>query len=527
MLPHDLLRPEAWPAPRPDHVEQIETHVSWVLRGERAVLKVKKPVNLGFLDFREPERRRVACEDEVRLNARLAPDVYLGVEPLVRGADGRVRVGGNGPVVDWAVRMRRLDDASRADVRLRAGTFEGAEVDLVARTIAAFHDTARVSRAEAERWASPSAVARNVDENFDQTRELVDRFVEPRVADQAEAAQRGFLALRAERLAARLTEERVRDGHGDLRLEHVYLDDGHVRVIDCVEFDPRYRVEDVCADVAFLAMDLEAHGRTDLAERFLARYARASDDYGLYGVVDFYAGYRAWVRGKVAALLSVDAGADEETRVRAAVDARRYFLLAVASARPRVLEPSVVCVGGLLGAGKSTVADAVADELSCPVVDADRTRKHLMGVAETQRLTDPSWQGAYEPSVTERVYDSVFSQAGIVLESGRPVVLDASFRSRAMRQRARELARAHGVPFRFVECNASPAVCKGRLARRERGASQSDGRVALFDDFAARYEPIDELSSAEHLVLDTSGTLEGSLGALHAQVTTWPRGMTT
>jgi aminoglycoside phosphotransferase family enzyme/predicted kinase len=540
MLPDDLLDPEAWPEPRPQHIELIETHVSWVFRGAGEVLKVKKPVSLGFLDFGTLERRRAACEAEVSLNGALAPGVYLGVAPVVARAraGGRLAIGPPGTgeasggvadasVVEWAVHMRRLDDAQRADAKLAAGTLEAQDVHRIAELVAAFHAGRAVDHHVAARWASQSAVSRNVHENFDQTRAAVHRYVDRTVAAEAEARQAQFLREHADLFAARIAADRIRDGHGDLRLEHVYLEPEGIRIIDCIEFDPRYRVADACADVAFLAMDLEAHGRADLAERLLARYARAADDHDLYALVDFYAGYRAWVRGKVAMLLAEDGGASEATRERAARGARRHFLLAVAAARPPLVAPTLVCVAGLIASGKSTVADAVAAELACPVVDADRIRKHMLGVAETQPVHDPAWRGAYDPAFTEKVYGEVLRRASVVLASRRPVVVDASFRSRRLREKARELARAHGVRFRFLECRAPAEVCRERLAGRARTATPSDGRLAIFDDFAARFEPVNELAEGEHVVLDTTRPVEESLGEVRAHVVTWPRGLVT
>jgi predicted kinase len=179
----------------------------------------------------------------------------------------------------------------------------------------------------------------------------------------------------------------------------------------------------------------------------------------------------------------------------------------------------------VIGSGKSTIADAVADELSCPIVDADRTRKQLLGVRETEPMPEEPWQGAYDPSVTERVYAEVMSRASMVVASGRPVVVDASFRSRAQRLAARELARDFGVPFRFVECTAPADVCRERLALRSRRPTPSDGRPALLDDFAARFEPVEELGPDEHVILDTTRPVQENLGELRSHIVTWPRGL--
>ncbi len=525
LLPDDLLMPEAWPAPAPARVELVETHVSWVLRGDREVFKVKKPVSLGFLDFRSPERRRLACEDEVRLNARLAKDVYLGVVPVTERADGTASLGaGGGSVVDWAVRMRRLGDADRADLLLARGALEKSHLDRVADAIASFHAAGAVPVEVAERWASPEAIASNVRENFAQTRGVEPELVPAHEASEVERAQLAFIDRSGLLFQARLAQGFVRDGHGDLRLEHLYFEDAGLSVIDCIEFDARYRIADTCSDVAFLSMDLAAHGRVDLAERLLARYARASDDYGLYALVDFYEGYRAWVRAKVSAILAHEAGVGEAARLRAVADARRHFALALACSRTSVVPPVLVCVGGLIASGKSTVAEALADELSCPIVDADRTRKHLLGVPESRHLNDPAWHGAYAEETTERVYEELVRRAGVVLASGRPVVVDASFRSRALRQGVRALAATRGVAFLFVECRAPLDECRRRVAARREGPS--DGRLEIFDDFARRFEGVDELAAPEHLVLDTTRPSEESIAAFRQHVATWPRGLT-
>jgi predicted kinase len=323
----------------------------------------------------------------------------------------------------------------------------------------------------------------------------------------------------------RLAAGRVREGHGDLRLEHVYLDDrSDPTIIDCIEFNERFRFTDVCADVAFLSMDLAAHGRVDLAERFLSRYARESNDYDLYALVDFYESYRAFVRAKVASILAADPDVADDVRRRAASEARRHFLLALAAERRTLLYPMVIGVGGIIASGKSTIAERIADELSAPIVDADRTRKALAGVAALQPMHEGAWAGAYDPAFTERVYAEVLRRAGVILASGRPVVLDASFRSRAHRAAARTLAQAHGVPFRFLECRCDPAVCRARLAEREKASSVSDGRTEIFDVFRARFEEVDELPGAEHIVLNTGRSIDESLAALRTQVPTWPLG---
>jgi predicted kinase len=297
----------------------------------------------------------------------------------------------------------------------------------------------------------------------------------------------------------------VRDGHVDLRLEHCYQGaDGAVQIIDCIEFNDRFRYADVAADVAFLAMDLAYNERPDLSEAFLASYARAADDFDLYSVVDFYESYRAYVRGKVSSMLADDVGADEAVRERARVQARKYYLLAEACTRPPLAAPRLYAVGGLIASGKSSVAGRLAAMLRAPHVDADRTRKLLAGLDPLTPWHDAAFSGRYTPDKTQAVYRELERRAEVVLRSGRSVVLDASFRERAQRAGLAALAARVGCALTFLECQAPLPLCRERLRKRAQGPSASDGRDEIFDAFVRSYEPVDELAPEQHVRLDTS-----------------------
>lgn len=522
----DLLSPDAYPEPRPDAIERRDTHISAVYLAGPDVFKVKKPVDFGFLDFSTPEKRLAACAAEVRLNRRLSPDVYLGVVPIARGDDGRHRVGPGGDVVEHAVHMRRMPDAERADVLLARGALGRPEIERIAETIALFHGGCRAD-AETARFGSPDAVSVNVVENFAQTRAVLDHYLSPAEAEEIERYQLGVLRERAAAFEGRIVHGAVRDGHGDLRLEHCYLrPDGAVTILDCIEFNDRFRYADVACDLAFLTMDLAHNRRVDLAEHLLAVYARESNDFDLYSVVDFYESYRAYVRAKIATFLAEGRDAPSDLREQAKDEARRYFLLALAAPRRPALRPSVVAVGGLIAAGKSTLAAWISEETGAPIVEADRTRKSMIGVAATTRVSDGVWSGAYDKAFTEKVYAEVLRRAGVVLASGRPVILDASFRSPSMRLAARALAREHDVPFTFVECRAPTEVCKARLAYRESlPGTVSDGRVAIFDDFAKAWQPATELAPSEHAIVDTSCEEAETRREIRDRVATWPSGL--
>jgi aminoglycoside phosphotransferase family enzyme/predicted kinase len=493
---------------------------------ETTVWKIKKPVDFGFLDYTTIGKRQAACEAEVRLNARLAPDVYQGVVPITQDAAGLYVIAGKGSVVDWAVKMVRLPDERRADILLENGRLSPADVDRIGEYLARFHAEMPTSD-EIAQFGSPDVILTNVKENFAQTRDTVASHLSGREAAEIEATQVDFVETQRDLLMERMAQGRIRDGHGDLRLEHIYLDGEQApTIVDCIEFNERFRYADVCADIAFLSMDLERLGRADLAERLVAAYARASGDYDLYRLVNFYEGYRAYVRGKVASILSEDAGANLDTREHARKDARRSYLLALLEGRGALLRPALIAVGGVIASGKSTLAERIGAMASAPVIDADRTRKTMLGVASTTPMHETPWTGAYAPDLTERVYAEVLRRADCVLSSGRPVIVDASFRSRESRRKAQALAERHKVQFHFIECRTDPDECRRRLRERATQSPVSDGRLEIFDEFVSRWEPVDELPARQHIVVDTCLSLDTNVVRLRDELPVWPDGFT-
>jgi aminoglycoside phosphotransferase family enzyme/predicted kinase len=489
-----LLRPEAYPPPRPARVDLVATHISWVFLTAHDVWKVKRPVDYGFVDYSTLDRRRHFCLEEVRLNERLAPGVYRGVVPIRLGPDGPT-LSGEGPIVDYAVRMRRLPDAASLEARLRLGALTHEQLWAVAARLASFYAAAAARPA----FASAAAIGATIGQNLEEARPFIGQLVSQETFDAVRTWQLGFLEREAGRFEDRAAHERVREGHGDLRLEHVYFDDSTLVIIDCVEFNERFRAVDVAADAGFLAMELDARGRPDLAGSFLGRFALESNDYDLYDVLDFYLAYRAWVRAKVAALLAVDPSTPPDKAARKAGEARALFALAESYTRPRDVRAPVVAVGGLIGAGKTVLAEAAARALGLPVIESDRTRKWLAGVAPTERAPD----AAYEPEFSHRTFDEVFRRAALVLQSGRGVILDATFRGAGLRNRARELARRHRRRFLFVEAVCDDAVLVERLRRRAAGPSVSDATEELLARMRAEFEPVTELPRGEHLVVET------------------------
>ncbi len=503
----DLLRPEAYGRDPTAIIDLRTTHASWVFLVGDDVWKVKRPVELGFLDFRTVESRRRACEEEVRLNRRLAPDVYLGVEPIRETPAGHA-LAADGPIVDWAVHMRRLPDDASARALLARGQLDAHAIEEVAGVLADFFEKADPMPL----FGARSTLVANLEENFAQVTPFVGDLVDLETLTQVRDFQRAMLSRGQAQFMGRMADQKIREGHGDLRLDHVYfLPVGAGRrivIIDCIEFNERFRCGDVAADVAFFAMELEAARRPDLAAGFLARFAEASGDFGLYGVLDFYLSYRAWVRGKVAAFLAADPTTAPGIRTEARDRARRLFGLARSFSGAPVDRPFLIAVGGVIGSGKSTLADALGRELAVPVISSDRVRKAAAGIAPTTRAD----AHVYDREYRDHVYAEIARRAADVLDSGRGVILDATFARRHWRELAAKTAAARSADFVFIESTCTDReLLRQRLYARRGGASISDATDEVLSSFLRDYQPISPGDPQPRFSVDTSSTLQDAL----------------
>lgn len=519
-LVEGLLRPKAYPW-RPTTVELVETHVSWVfLSGER-VVKVKKPVDYGFVDHAALASRRRSCEDEVRLNRRLTDGVYLGVAPIVRDRSGRYRVAPTEDTaerpVEWATLMRRLPAEGMLDALLAAGTAPLHLGDRLADRLVPFHrDGAASCEGPADEvTAAASAV---VTENLTELESYAIRTLGSAQLGLVAEAMRGFIGEHAKLLRGRAVAGWVREGHGDLRAEHICFElDGAVQVFDCVEFSRSLRCADVASDLAFLLMDLGRLGVPEAAEELVARYRTAGFDLP-ESLLRFYRAHRALVRAKVACLSR--AFAHRAARDDLALQAAEYLNLATANAVS--VRPVLVAMTGLSGTGKSTVAAALARALGAPIFSSDIVRKELAGRAGP---APAAWeQGLYGPDHTENTYGRLEELAGETLATGRAAILDATFLDGRRRERLATVAEEAGVPLVLVETVCAEEVALGRIvARARRGVSPSDATAEVYrrQRTAAQTSPLNVPRDAIHVVVDTSAghpvCLDPVLVALHRE----------
>jgi aminoglycoside phosphotransferase family enzyme/predicted kinase len=449
-----------------------ETHSAVVLFvGDRAY-KLKKRVAFGFLDFTTVEGRGQACEREVALNRRLAPDVYLGVLDIV---------GSDGVVCDHLVAMRRLPAARRLSTLVTSGSDVGPELRRLARVMADFHARAERSPAIDVSGTGPVLLER-WEASLREATPLAGRFLERDRLDRVATLGRRYLAGRFELLAERVAAGRTCDGHGDLLAEDIFcLDDGP-RVLDCLEFDDKLRYGDVAADVAFCAMDLEHLGAPDAATAFLAHYRELSGDSWPSSLTDFYVGSRALVRATVRALRA------EQGEGGAVDEARRH--LAQAESHLERGRVRLVVVGGAPGTGKSTVAAELGDALGAVVLRSDELRKQRAGLDIVDAGPVGDEGGLYRSTVTDSTYSQLLDEARSCLEHGLSVVLDATFRDPRWRARARTVAVTTVADLDEVRCTAPPGVVAARVARRAGDPGNvSDATDAVALELAASEPP--------------------------------------
>jgi len=496
-----LLRPSAYPE-KSGAIVFRETHVSRLYFTDRHVYKIKKPVDFGFLNFTTLDRRRFYCREEVRLNRRFCPDTYLGVVEI-RTSGERVTVDGDGEIVDYAVRMKRLPSERMLDHLIQTGDGSlPAEMRRLARRLADLHRESEVCRGNGG-TSNREVVQGNWGENFSQITPFIGKTLSARAVDFCSGYVNRFLVDRNDLLLGRERSGFIREGHGDLHSEHVCLTDP-ICIYDCIEFNRRFRVADLAADLAFLLMDLDYRDRRDLAGLLLDEYGEVSGERREMDILlPFYKIYRAWVRGKVESFLSIQSS-DENTREKAGARARGYFNLALGYLCPT---PMLISTCGLMGSGKSVTAAELAARLGAVLLRSDELRRELTGRGLAERREEHFNQGTYSAEITRRTYDLLLDRAAAALASGRTVIADASFARREERDRFRRTAREIGVPFQilFMECDEETALA--RLDRRQSiGTDPSEGRRELYCPQSALFES--PAGDAEVIRVDTGGELD-------------------
>ena len=513
-----LSRREAYPH-NPTEVTHIQTHISHVFIAPPFVFKIKKPVDFGFLDYSTLQKRKHFCEREVELNRRLCSGIYLGVVPVCRGDEGYVLDPAEeaGPVVEYAVKMRKLEERFFLHSYIEDGRLERRHLDRVADTLAGFY-RGQDPGPEVLQWGEIEKVKVNTDENFRQTEDYIGRTIEREAYEAIRRYTDGYMDRRQALFRRRIDEKRIVDGHGDLHLDHIHITPEKVCIYDCIEFNKRFRYGDLAVDLAFLAMDLDFRECWKEERYFIDLMAEKLEDPELHRILDFYKCYRAYVKGKVKSLQSSEEEVSAEERRRAEQKAAEYFDL---SLRYALLgsEPSVLVVMGRVGTGKSTLAGHLGRRLGIEHYSSDRIRKSLAGLPLTERPSGERRRELYSTSMSEKTYGVLLDRFERHRDKGESCILDATFSNRRGREELREKLESSQVRYLFIEARADDETLRNRLRSRENaGDVISDARLEDFEMLSRKYDPPNEIEP-EHLIgIDTGRPMEETLRELYRQM---------
>jgi hypothetical protein len=510
-----LLKPSAYPESTTS-VHLVQTHVSFIFITDNLVYKIKKPVNFSFLNFTTLDRRRFYCNEEVLLNRRLCPDMYLGVVELRRTHTG-ASFSGEGEIIDYAVKMRRLPEERMLDRLLSEDQVTVDDIRRIARTIAEFHLNAERNK-EIDSFGSTESIKRNWNENFQQIAEFCAETVRDHDLQIIRQWVDNFLADQQRLFVERVSRGFIRDCDGDIHMENICLTEDQVLVFDCIEFNNRFRFSDTAADIAFLIMDFDFQGRPDFSEVFLAEYIAVTGDHNIRQVLDFYKIYRAVVRGKVESLRLHDPNIPMNEKLAAKERAIRYFRLARGYIIRRKLPLTLFITCGLMGSGKSTIASRLALELGIDRLSSDQARKEISSVPQYSHRFSDYGTGIYCDKFTRATYRKLLDEAETSIAAVRSVIVDATFSRKINRNRFRIAAEKHSALFRIIMMTSSEKVIKKRLdARLTNHREVSDGRWELFQRQKDEFEPAG-LDEQLQIYLDTSLPLHDTIDMILDQM---------
>jgi uncharacterized protein len=504
----------------PMSVEHVQTHISHVFIAPPFVYKFKKPVDFGFLDYSTLEKRKYFCEQEVELNRRLCPEIYVGVVTVIKGEQGFEME----PVSDdeeaieeYAVKMKMLEEKYFLHSYIKAATLTNHHLDRVTDTLADFY-LKQTPGDEITAYGRIDKIRFNTDENFQQTEAFVGNTISRDEFEAIKYFTNQYYDRNDSLFQRRVEEKRIVDGHGDLHLEHIHVSPGSICIYDCIEFNERLRCGDQAADLAFLAMDLDFYGCRGESRYFVDQMARKLNDPDLGVIIDFYKCYRAYVKGKVKSLQSAEDEVAADDRENARKKASVYFHLALRYAllgsRPVVL----ICMGRV-GTGKSTLANHLSSTLTIESFSSDRVRKQLAGFPIYERPGPEKREELYSAEMSDKTYRFLLENAKEQLRMGRSVILDATYSLRSGRIELEKELEEMGADYLFIEAKAPDETVKARLKSREgKHETESDARVEDFAMLYERYQPPEEIDSRHRIEVNTGTELSRTIHMLYKKL---------
>ncbi|WP_019498148.1 AAA family ATPase [Pseudanabaena sp. PCC 6802] len=498
-LIQQMLSPDFYPHAVTQEIELIQTHISFVLLTGEYAYKVKKPMNFGFLDFSTLEKRLFFCQEEIRLNRRLAPELYLQVLPIVEQNGKFTFSTEKEPAVEYCIQMRQFPQSDLLINVFDRGELTPAHVEDIAKQLAKFHATADTNEHIAS-FGTREAVKAVADDNYQHTVKYIGLAQTQAQFDQTKAFSDKFFSDYADLFADRVAQGKVKECHGDVHLKNICLYQRKVQIFDCIEFNEPFRNSDTLYDAAFLLMDLQYRDRRDLANVFLNTYLEQTGDYDGVPLLPLYSSMRAYIRAKVTSFLLDDPGIPQPVKEQAQAEAAAYYKLAWQYTQST--QGKITIVSGLSGSGKSTTARGLAARLEALHIRSDAIRKHLAGIDLMQRGDD----ALYTPEMTAKTYARL-AEIGMMLASkGFNVILDAKYDRINLRADIIERAEAQGIPWQILYCHADMTLLKQRLS--DRVGDVADATADLVDSQVQQFETFTAMESVNLMQLDTTNTVD-------------------
>lgn len=501
----DHLKNPRFYGPHVTSVQVLQTHISYVALTGTFAYKIKKPVNFGFLDFSTLDKRKFYCEEELRLNKRLCPEMYLDVLPITQ--DGStLALDGTGTIVEYALKMKEFPQENIMTQLLQEGKISEETIDQLISLLIDFYQGQEPTE-EITRHGEVPCVKQNIDENFSQTKPMIDITVPKETFSYIKEEVERFFERKKDVFGHRMKEHKIYDCHGDLHSGNIVVMEDAIHIFDCIEFNDRFRYCDVASDIAFLAMDLDSLNQPYLSSYLIEQYVQRSKDAGVYALLNFYKSYRAFVRGKIHGFQLNDPHIDPSIKKRLLTSAKKYFDLSLYYTRLFSLdlhkrEPLLFLIAGLSGTGKSTVARKIAVDYHAMLINTDIVRKEAAGIDRYEQHHDQFNTGLYDPKKVDETYELVMQRASPLLQNGDNVVLDATFQKKKYREMAHHIAAKHHAKIISIQCICPDETVKKRLDERIRKKSVSDGRWEIYQVQKTTFEPF---TPEEHLLtIDTS-----------------------
>ena len=509
-----------------NNVSLREAHISWVFLTGPYAYKLKKPVNFGFLDFSTLEKRKYYCEEEVRLNGRLAPHIYLSVVPICNGASSP-RINGQGPVIEYAVKMRQFDTSQEFDELLVRNELTKEHIDETAQVLADFHTGIAISD-EQSPFGTPEAIQQPVLENFEQIGQLGEDWLTQQKLKKPLDQLHQWSINQYHHLEGTFQERKkngfIRECHGDLHLRNIVIYEDRVTPFDGIEFNPNLRWIDVMSELAFLLMDLDDHNRSDLSCRLLNGYLGITGDYAGLSVLRFYLVYRAMVRAKVAGLQLLQSANNSESNSKSrseslAQEIGNYIKLAFQYTQTTT--PKLIISHGLSGSGKTTLSGLLLEQ-ELPGqgnfirLRSDVERKRLFGISETTRDKSGINKGIYTREASQQTYERLLQLTGNIIKAGFSVIVDAAFLKKDQRQPFFDFAKKLNIPYLILRSKADMSIQHQRLRiRQQQDQDASDANNEVLNQQHDQYEPLTNTEKNLAVTVNTTNRVDLS------EVVTW------